>query len=103
MLLKLLDKSKLEFDSSNKKMPEQESDADTTEILALMAIREEKIHYIFDSFSQEQLLLHIEKLQLVASLDLQLVNKVNTSHTSAKSKILTLRKNKKAINSYQKM
>lgn len=103
MLLKLLDNSKLEFDSSQNDLAKQESDADIKNVLAVMAVREEKIHHIFNSFSHEQLLSYKEELQLVARLDLQVVNKVNISHTSAKSKILTLKKNKKAINTYQKL
>jgi hypothetical protein len=75
----------------------------TTKLLKLMKNREEKIYQLFEHFSPEELQLHLAKLQTMAALDSQLIEKVNRTQQSAKSEILTLKKNKKAINLYQKL
>jgi hypothetical protein len=75
----------------------------TAKLLKLMKNREEKIYQLFEHFSPEELQLHLTQLQTIAALDSQLIEKVNRSQQSAKSEILTLKKNKKAINLYQKL
>jgi hypothetical protein len=74
----------------------------TAKLLKLMKNREEKIYQLFEHFSPEELQLHLEQLQTMAALDSQLIEKVNRTQESAKSEILTLKKNRKAINLYQK-
>ncbi|MBA6291803.1 hypothetical protein H4J58_15140 [Colwellia sp. MB3u-70] len=74
----------------------------TAKLLKLMKHREDKIYQLFEHFSPEELQLHLEQLQTMAALDSQLIEKVNRTQESAKSEILTLKKNKKAINLYQK-
>ncbi|MBA6389460.1 hypothetical protein H4J38_01560 [Colwellia sp. BRX10-3] len=105
MLLKLLVTSDIE---STKSIPElynqpDESPADTDKLWKLIAKREKKIHQLFENFSSEELQLHQVKLQTMAALDTQLVDKVNRTQKSAKSKILKLKQNKKAISLYQKL
>jgi len=75
----------------------------TAKLLKLMKHREDKIYQLFEHFSPEELQLHLEQLQTMAALDSQLIEKVNRTQESAKSEILTLKKNKKAINLYQKL
>jgi len=75
----------------------------TAKLLKLMKNREEKIYQLFEHFSSEELQLHLAQLQTMAALDSQLIEKVNRTQQSAKSEILTLKKNRKAINLYQKL
>ncbi|MBA6295542.1 hypothetical protein [Colwellia sp. MB02u-9] len=75
----------------------------TAKLLKLIKNREEKIYQLFEHFSPEELQLHLAQLQTMAALDSQLIEKVNRTQQSAKSEILTLKKNKKAINLYQKL
>jgi hypothetical protein len=75
----------------------------TAKLLKLMKHREDKIYQLFEHFSPEELQLHLAQLQNMAALDSQLIEKVNRTQASAKSEILTLKKNKKAINLYQKL
>ena len=75
----------------------------TAKLLKLIKNREEKIYQLFEHFSPEELQLHLAELQTMAALDSQLIEKVNRTQQSAKSEILTLKKNKKAINLYQKL
>ncbi len=104
-LLQCLDTSSLE---SKQSIPEQlnqdsQKQVATTELLNLMAKREEKIHQLFENFSHDELQMHLQQLQTMALLDRQLIEKVNCVQKSAKSTILTLKKNKKAISLYQKL
>ena len=105
MLLKLLDASDMEREKPAADLAEQDdkSSANTTKLLKLMVIREDKIHQLFEDFSSEELQIHHAKLLAISALDNQLVEKVNRTQNSAKSKILTLKKNRKAINLYQKL
>lgn len=129
MLLKLLDtadiqgQSENEIESEIEGRPESEIDSikenkkliaestshdsseqiNTAKLLKLMKHREEKIYQLFEHFSPEELQLHLAQLQTIAALDSQLIEKVNRTQESAKSEILTLKKNKKAINLYQKL
>jgi hypothetical protein len=75
----------------------------TAKLLKLMKNREEKIYQLFEHFSPEELQLHLAQLQTMAALDSQLIEKVNRTQQLAKSEILTLKKNRKAINLYQKL
>ncbi|MBA6340525.1 hypothetical protein H4J59_05890 [Colwellia sp. MB02u-10] len=74
----------------------------TAKLLKLIKHREDKIYQLFEHFSPEELQLHLAELQTMAALDSQLIEKVNRTQESAKSEILTLKKNRKAINLYQK-
>ncbi|ASP46581.1 hypothetical protein [Cognaticolwellia beringensis] len=105
MLLKLLDALNTERERQVAESAEQDdkSSANTTKLLKLMVIREDKIHQLFEGFSSEELQIHHTKLLAISALDNQLVEKVNRTQNSAKSKILTLKKNRKAINLYQKL
>ena len=105
MLIKLLVTSDIESKKSIAELYNQadENPADTDKLLKLIAKREEKIHLLFENFSSEELQLHLVKLQTMAALDTQLVDKVNCTQKSAKSKILKLKQNKKAISLYQKL
>ena len=109
LLLKHLDTADIQGQSENKKsIAESTSHANseqinTAKLLKLMTNREEKIHQLFEHFSPEELQLHLAQLQTIAALDSQLIEKVNRTQESAKSEILTLKKNKKAINLYQKL
>jgi hypothetical protein len=129
MLLKLLDTANIQVQSENETDSEVESKIEseigsvrdnkksiaestshdsseqinTAKLLKLMKNREEKIYQLFEHFSPEELQLHLTQLQTIAALDSQLIEKVNRSQQSAKSEILTLKKNKKAINLYQKL
>jgi len=108
-LLKLLDASDVEREKTVDESVDESVDqgdknsANTTKLLKLMVIREEKIHQLFEDFSSEELQMHQTKLQAMATLDNQLVEKVNRTQDLAKSKILTLKKNRKAIKLYQKL
>lgn len=104
-LLKLLDASDVEREKTVDESVDQgdKNSANTTKLLKLMVIREEKIHQLFEDFSSEELQMHQTKLQAMATLDNQLVEKVNRTQDLAKSKILTLKKNRKAIKLYQKL
>lgn len=104
-LLQRLDTSILE---SKQSIPEQlnqdsQNQVATKELLSLMAKREENIHQLFEYFSHDELQMHLQQLQTMALLDRQLIEKVNCVQKSAKSTILTLKKNKKAISLYQKL
>jgi hypothetical protein len=104
-LLQRLDTSSLE---SKQSIPEQlnqdsQNQVATKELLNLMAEREENIHQLFEYFSHDELQMHLQQLQTMALLDRQLIEKVNCVQKSAKSTILTLKKNKKAISLYQKI
>tara|TARA_R110000744_G_scaffold209762_7_gene328750 strand:+ start:847 stop:1215 length:369 start_codon:yes stop_codon:yes gene_type:complete len=103
-LLKLLDASDMERERPVSELADQDNkiSANTTKLLKLMVIREEKIHQLFKDFSSEELQINQVKLQAISVLDIQLVEKVNRTQNSAKSKILALKKNRKAINLYQK-
>ena len=109
MLLKLLDTADIQGQSENKKSIAESASHDNSEqintakLLKLMKHREDKIYQLFEHFSPEELQLHLEQLQTMAALDSQLIEKVNRTQESAKSEILTLKKNKKAINLYQKL
>ena len=104
-LLKLLDASNMTAEAlpaaSSDHAPENTDTA--KELLKLMAKREQLIHQLFENFSPEELQIQRESIQTMALLDSQLVEKVNHSQQSAKAKILTLKKNRKAINLYQKL
>ncbi|MFT6193513.1 MAG: hypothetical protein ACJASU_000409 [Cognaticolwellia sp.] len=104
-LLQRLDTPILE---SKQSIPEQlnqdsQNQVATKELLSLMAKREENIHQLFEYFSHDELQMHLQQLQTMALLDRQLIEKVNCVQKSAKSTILTLKKNKKAISLYQKL
>ena len=123
MLLKLLDTADIQGQSEteskieggiesvgeNKKSIAESTSHDNSEqintakLLKLMKHREDKIYQLFEHFSPEELQLHLAQLQTMAALDSQLIEKVNRTQESAKSEILTLKKNKKAINLYQKL
>ena len=105
LLLKQLDASGIADEKSTLALNSQEGEAspETVNLMSLIAQREKSIHHLFESFTAEELQLHALKLQTLASLDNQLVNKVNSTQRSAKSEILKLKKNRKAINSYQKL
>jgi len=105
MLLKLLETAIIEGEKSITELANQDHEglATTTALLKLIAQREGKIHQLFEQFSRDELPAHREKLQIMATLDSQLVEKINRVQKSAKSKILKLKKNKKAINIYQKL
>ncbi|AWB56712.1 hypothetical protein [Colwellia sp. Arc7-D] len=105
VLLKLLDTSNIEDENAKLALnnPADETPPETVNLLNLIAQREKSIYHLFESFTAEELQLHALKLQFLASLDTQLVNKVNSSQRSAKSEILKLKKNRKAINLYQKL
>lgn len=104
MLLQMLDASDIDVDAStpSKTQKNSENKTNVSTLLALMAKREQQIHQLFENFSHDELQLHLSKLQTMLTLDSQLVEKVNHAQKSAKSKILQLKKNKKAINIYQK-
>ncbi|MFT6918676.1 MAG: hypothetical protein ACJA2G_001295 [Cognaticolwellia sp.] len=109
VLLKLLDTADIQDQSENKKSIAESASYDngqqinTAKLLTLIKNREEKIYQLFERFSPEELRLHLAQLQTMATLDSQLIEKVNRTQQSAKSEILTLKKNKKAINLYQKL
>jgi hypothetical protein len=114
VLLKLLDTADIQGQdiqgqSENKKSIAESASHDngeqinTAKLLTLIKHREEKIYQLFEHFSPEELQLHLAQLQTMAALDSQLIEKVNRTQQSAKSEILTLKKNKKAINLYQKL
>lgn len=114
VLLKLLDTADIQGQdiqgqSENKKSIAESASQDngeqinTAKLLTLIKHREEKIYQLFECFSPEELQLHLAQLQTMAALDSQLIEKVNRTQQSAKSEILTLKKNKKAINLYQKL
>ena len=107
MLLELLDTSDLELELSSPELSElpervNKNSASTEKLLKLMMFREEKIHQLFN-FDRTELQTHQSKLQTIAKLDNQLVEKINQTQDIAKSEILTLKKNRKAINLYQKL
>jgi hypothetical protein len=104
MLLQMLDASDIDVDAStpSKTQKNSENKTNVSTLLALMAKREQQIHQLFENFNHDELQLHLSKLQTMLTLDSQLVEKVNHAQKSAKSKILQLKKNKKAINIYQK-
>lgn len=105
MLLKLLDASDMEREKPAADLADQDNkiSANTKKLLKLMVVREEKIYQLFNDFSSEELQVNQIKLQAISTLDNQLVEKVNRTQNSAKSKILALKKNRKAINLYQKL
>ena len=105
MLLKLLDTSDLahEYLKEEQDTQEAENAAKTKNLLTLMATREEKIHHLFEHFSHQELQQHKEQLQKMATLDNLLIEKVNKSQNFAKSQIIKLKQNRKAINIYQKL
>jgi hypothetical protein len=114
VLLKLLDTADIQGQdiqgqSENKKSIAESASHDngeqinTAKLLTLIKHREDKIYQLFEHFSPEELQLHLAQLQTMAALDSQLIEKVNRTQQSAKSEILTLKKNKKAINLYQKL
>jgi len=114
VLLKLLDTADIQGQdiqgqSENKKSIAESASHDngeqinTAKLLTLIKHREDKIYQLFEHFSPEELQLHLAQLQTMAALDSQLIEKVNRTQESAKSEILTLKKNKKAINLYQKL
>ena len=108
MLLELLDTSDLELEFSSPELSElpervNKSSASTEKLLKLMIFREEKIHQLFNDFDRTELQTHQSKLQTITKLDNQLVEKINQTQDIAKSEILTLKKNRKAINLYQKL
>lgn len=108
MLLELLDTSDLELEFSSPELSElpervNKNSASTEKLLKLMMFREEKIHQLFNDFDKKELQTHQSKLQTIAKLDNQLVEKINQTQDIAKSEILTLKKNRKAINLYQKL
>ena len=109
VLLKLLDSADIQGQSENKKSIAESASHDngeqinTAKLLTLIKHREDKIYQLFEHFSPEELQLHLAQLQTMAALDSQLIEKVNRTQQSAKSEILTLKKNKKAINLYQKL
>ena len=109
VLLKLLDSADIQGQSENKKSIAESASHDngeqinTAKLLTLIKHREEKIYQLFERFSPEELQLHLAQLQTMAALDSQLIEKVNRTQQSAKSEILILKKNKKAINLYQKL
>ncbi len=100
MLIKLLDASIVDgTDSPGAREQVQDTN---NKLLALMKKREQKIHFLFDEFNAEKLQIHLEKIQSMTILDKQLIDKVNNTQRNAKSNILTLKKNRKAIRTYQK-
>jgi|TARA_B110000211_G_C14092475_1_gene559998 hypothetical protein len=105
LLLTLLDTSGIEDESAKLALNNtaDETSPETANLLSLIAQREKSIYQLFESFTAEELQLHALKLQTLANLDNQLVNKVNSTQRSAKSEILQLKKNRKAINLYQKL
>lgn len=109
VLLKLLDTADIQGQSENKKSIAESASHDngeqinTAKLLTLIKHREDKIYQLFECFSPEELQLHLTQLQTMAALDSQLIEKVNRTQQSAKSEILILKKNKKAINLYQKL
>ena len=104
-LLKLLDTSDLAREQPEVVNVNQDTSSagNTKELLKLMAIREEKIYQLFDKFSYDELQHYSAQLQTMATLDNLLIEKVNQSQKSAKSDIIKLKKNRKAINIYQKL
>lgn len=100
-LLMLLDTSELAREQPKEEQTNQE--AKTKKLLTLMATRKEKIYYLFEHYSHQELQLHTEQLQKMATLDTLLIEKVSSSQKSSKSQIAVLQKNKKAINIYQKL
>lgn len=108
MLLQLLDTSAVAALASQASKNvdsslESDQEAIMAKLIALMAEREEKVYHLFEHFNQQELQAYSSQLQIMSTLDQQLVLKVNSAQKSAKSKILTLKKNKKAISHYQKL
>lgn len=104
-LLKLLDTSALVPEQTKEVQANQAlTFADNTKkLLTLMAVREEKIYQLFDQFSYDELQNYQEQLQTMGTLDNLLIDTVNQSQKSAKSNIIKLKKNRKAIDIYQKL
>ncbi len=73
------------------------------ELIDMMAKRDRLIHQVFEQFSHDELKKHSSALTSIYSLDKMLVENINKSQKSAKSKIVAFKKNKKAINIYQKI
>lgn len=100
MLIKLLDASIV--DGTDTPSTSEQVQNTNNKLLALMKKREQKIHFLFDEFNTEKLQVHLEKIQSMTILDKQLIDKVNSTQRKAKSNILALKKNRKAIHTYQK-
>lgn len=103
-LVSMLDTSNNELTSSalDSTSPQQVQENHSQKLISLMVNRDQKIRELFSSHSQSELERYTDHIATMMSLDEQLRTKVDSNHSEAKSKILQLKKNKKAINIYQK-
>lgn len=100
-LLSLLDTSNDELTSTSANSPQQVQENNSQKLISLMTTRDESIRLLFTSHSRSELAQYADHITTMMVLDEQLRNKVDSKHSGAKSKILQLKKNKKAINIYQ--
>lgn len=73
------------------------------ELLFTMEKREKLIHQLFENFDAKTLELYASDLTRISILDKQLVIKISSAQKVTKSIVLQMKKNKKAINTYQKL
>ena len=91
------------LDSRDFSIINESTSIDDDNLLKLMNNRDKLIHHMFEHHDNALLSRYSNELSLIDKLDKQLILKMASIQTSAKSKILQMKKNKKAINLYQKL
>jgi hypothetical protein len=82
-------------------LTDDEFQAKQTLIANIVAQREELVHQLFSRFTPDILAANQEKMATMQTLDKVLIEKANQAFNQAKAEVLSLKKSKKAINSYQ--
>ena len=74
---------------------------EANKVIDLMKKRKSSLHQLFEGFSPKTLSANQDKINILAHLDKAIVEKANTLHESIKAELFSIKKNKKAINTYQ--
>ena len=81
--------------------PAEGSVDEANKAIDLMKKRKSSLHQLFERFSPKTLSANQDKMNILAHLDKTIVDKANTLHESIKAELFSIKKNKKAINTYQ--
>jgi hypothetical protein len=82
-------------------LTDDEFQAKQTLIASIVAQREELVHQLFSRFTPDALAANQEKMTTMQTLDKILIEMANQAFNQAKAEVLSLKKSKKAISSYQ--
>jgi hypothetical protein len=82
-------------------MRAEDSVGEVNKAIELMKERQNSLHQLFERFSPKALSTYQDKINVLIHLDKIIIEKANSLHEGTKEKLFSIKKNKKAIITYQ--